>query len=218
MFTRAIARRPGRDFGAGITTSNLGAPDYDLVLRQHAAYVRALEDLGLEVTVLDSLEGFPDAYFVEDAAVVLPEIAVVTRPGAAARRGEADAMAAVLSRCRDLVRIEPPGTLDGGDVLLAGRRAFIGISGRTNDEGAKQLGAVLESAGLDWTTVPVARGLHLKSNVNYLGGTRSCSRRNSHKMRSLRNSSGSSWTRPTRTPRTRSGSTEPCSRRPVIRG
>jgi len=170
MFKHAIVRRPGRDLGAGITTSNLGAPDYDLVLRQHAAYVRALEDLGLEVTVLDPLEGFPDAYFVEDAAVVLPDVAVVTRPGAEARRGESDAMAAVLNGCRDLVRIEPPGTLDGGDVLLAGRRAFIGISGRTNDEGAKQLGAVLESDGLDWTAVRVARGLHLKSSVNHLGG------------------------------------------------
>ncbi len=168
MFKHAIVRRPGRDFAEGITTSGLGAPDHDTALRQHAAYVRTLKDLGLEVVALDPLDGFPDACFVEDAAVVLDDVAVVTRPGAESRRAEADAMAPVLAGCRELVRIEPPGTLDGGDVMLAGRRAFIGLSGRTNEPGASQLGAVLERAGFEWTAVPVARGLHLKSSVNFL--------------------------------------------------
>lgn len=168
MFKRAIVRRPGRDFAEGITTSGLGAPDHDTALRQHAAYARALQELGLEVVALDALEGFPDACFVEDAAVVLGDVAVVTCPGAESRRAEADAMAPVLEEYRDLVRIESPGTLDGGDVMLAGRRAFIGLSGRTNESGAAQLGAVLERAGFEWTAVPVPRGLHLKSSVNFL--------------------------------------------------
>jgi len=79
---RAILRRPGPDFAQGITTASLGAPDYALLLAQHAAYADALRSLGLAVEVLDALPGFPDAYFVEDVAVVVPEVAVIARPGA----------------------------------------------------------------------------------------------------------------------------------------
>ncbi|HEX9013564.1 MAG TPA: GNAT family N-acetyltransferase, partial [Anaerolineaceae bacterium] len=88
LFTHAITRTPGKDFDRGLTTADLGRPDYDLMLRQHAAYVEALRGLGLEVSTLAPLEGFPDGYFVEDPAVILPEVAVITRPGAESRRGE----------------------------------------------------------------------------------------------------------------------------------
>jgi len=82
-FTSAIVRKPGETFAEGITTSKLGAPDYAVMLAQHAAYVETLRGLGLAVTVLDAEPDYPDAYFVEDVAVILPEVAVVTRPGAA---------------------------------------------------------------------------------------------------------------------------------------
>jgi dimethylargininase len=165
-FTRAIVRRPGRNFAQGITTAKLGAPSYDLAVKQHAAYVEVLLSLGLDVIVLEAEPEYPDAYFCEDAAVVTPDVAVITNPGADARKGEVDTIEPVLVRYRETVRIRPPGTLDGGDVLMVGRRFFVGISDRTNRAGAEQLGAILESYGNTWTPVPVGVGLHLKSSVN----------------------------------------------------
>ena len=170
MLTRAILRRPGPDFAAGLTTAGLGTPDPSRMLAQHAAYADALRALGLEIEVLDPLPGFPDAYFVEDVAVVVPELAVVARPGAPSRRGEAEAIVPVLARHRELARLEQPATLDGGDVLIAGRTVFIGLSARTNEAGAEQLARLLEPHGYRSQTVPVAAGLHLKSSVSWLGG------------------------------------------------
>lgn len=168
QFTHAITRLPGANFVQGLTTSNLGAPDYTRMLHQHAAYVDALRNLGLLVTVLDPLPGFPDAYFVEDTAVIVPEVAVLTRPGAAKRRGEAKAIQPVLSELseRPLEFISAPGTLDGGDVLVMPRHAFIGISARTNRIGAEQLASILAQHGYRATLVPVSAGLHLKSSIN----------------------------------------------------
>jgi dimethylargininase len=169
MFTRAITRKPGENFAQGITTSNLGAPSYELLVRQHEAYVETLRFLGLEVIVLDPLPDYPDAYFVEDTAVVTPGVAVVTNPGAEARKGEQDSIEPVLARYRRTVRIQAPGTVDGGDVLMVGSHFFIGISARTNKDGAGQLGRILEEYGNTWAAVPVEAGLHLKSSVNYVG-------------------------------------------------
>lgn len=169
MFTQVIARLPGADFAGGLTTAALGVPDYNLILQQHADYLHTFERLGVAITLLPALPGYPDAYFVEDTAVVTPELAVIARPGAAARRGEEDSMEPVLARFRPTVRIEAPGTLDGGDVLMVERHFFIGVSERTNAEGAAQLGAFLEPHGYTWQAVPVAAGLHLKSSVTYVG-------------------------------------------------
>ncbi|MEW5871738.1 MAG: arginine deiminase family protein [Chloroflexota bacterium] len=168
-FTQAITRTPGADFAQGLTTSSLGPPNYALMLHQHAAYVDVLRSLGLLVTILPALPGYPDAYFVEDPAIVVPEAAIITHPGAPSRRGEADAIMPALTPHRPVQRIQPPGTLDGGDVLIIGKRAFIGISERTNSQGAEQLGRILEQHGYTWTGVPVGAGLHLKSSVNYVG-------------------------------------------------
>jgi dimethylargininase len=170
MFTRAIVRKPGPDFGLGLTTADLGPPSYPLILEQHAAYVAALRRLGLEIVVLEPAPGFPDAYFVEDPAVVTPEAAVIANPGAPSRRGEENTLEPVLARFRRTVRIQAPATLDGGDVLAAGGRYFVGLSERTNAGGARALGRILEEQGISWTGVPVGAGLHLKSGVNSLGG------------------------------------------------
>jgi dimethylargininase len=168
MYRYAIARSPGPNLATGITTSELGKPDYETALRQHQRYVDALRDAGLAVAILDPLPGHPDGHFVEDVAVVTPEIAVITRPGAEARRGEEGALEPVLTQYRRIVRISAPGTLDGGDVLIVGRQVIIGISQRTNVEGARQLGAILAPFGYAWKTVSVDVGLHLKSSVNVM--------------------------------------------------
>ena len=172
MFTHAIVRRPGENFADGITTSSRGRPVYTLLMKQHSAYVETLASLGLEIIMLDALSDYPDAYFVEDTAVVTPDVAVAANPGAETRKGEEESVVPVLSRFRKILRIQAPGTLDGGDVLMAGRHFFIGISERTNADGAGQLGRILGGSGNTWTVVRVESGLHLKSGVNYIGKNR----------------------------------------------
>ena len=169
MFTHAIVRKPGDDFAHGITTSNLGPPHYELMMKQHEDYINTLRSLGLQLIVLNPLPDYPDAYFVEDTAVVTPDVAVITNPGVEGRKGEEDTIEGVLATYRKTVRIHAPGTVDGGDVLMVGAHFFIGISERTNREGAKQLGCILEEYGYTWTTILVEADLHLKSSVNYIG-------------------------------------------------
>jgi dimethylargininase len=139
------------------------------MVAQHAAYVDALVSIGLQVTVLDAELDYPDAHFCEDVAVVTPDIAVIANPGADARKGEENTVEPVLARYRETVRIQPPGTLDGGDVLMIESHFFVGVSDRTNWSGAMQLGGILETLGNTWTAVPVGAGLHLKSSVSYVG-------------------------------------------------
>jgi len=169
MFTHAIVRKPGDDFARGITTSNLGTPRYELIMKQHGAYIKALSSLGLELIVLEPLPNYPDAYFVEDTAVVTPDVAIITNPGVEDRKGEENTIERALATYRKTVRIHAPGTVDGGDVLQVDSHFFIGISERTNREGATQLGCIFEEYGYTWETVYIEAGLHLKSSVNYIG-------------------------------------------------
>ena len=169
MFTHAITRLPGENFADGLTTANLGRPSYPLILEQHHAYRQALLSLGLDVIVLPSEPAYPDAYFVEDPAIITSKIAIITRPGAPPRQGEETTLEPFLQYYRPLAHILPPGTVDGGDVLMVGEHFFIGLSERTNTEGATQLAALLSSAGYTSETVPVAAGLHLKSGINFVG-------------------------------------------------
>ena len=169
MFTHAITRLPSENFANGLTTANLGRPDYQLILKQHHAYRQALLGLGLDVVVLPAEPAYPDSYFVEDPAIVTPKIAIITRAGAPARRGEETSLAPFLEYYRPLAHIQPPGTVDGGDVLMVGEHFFIGLSERTNLLGAKLLAEHLAAAGYTSESVPVAAGLHLKSSVNYVG-------------------------------------------------
>jgi dimethylargininase len=169
MFTHAITRLPGENFAEGLTTANLGHPAYPLILKQHHAYRQALLNLGLDVIALPAEPAYPDAYFVEDPAIITPKIAVITRPGAPSRRGEETTLEPILKYYRPLYTIQPPGTVDGGDVLEVRNHFFIGLSERTNEEGTAQLASFLAGAGHTSETVPVEAGLHLKSGVNYLG-------------------------------------------------
>jgi len=152
-FDRAIVRDRGR------------APLVDLARSQHAAYREALQAAGYEVTTLDPDEDHPDCVFVEDTAVVVGDVAVITRPGAPSRRGETEPVAHALGADLDLVRITPPGRLDGGDVMQLGGTVYAGRSARTDEEGIAQLGATVASLGLTLRVVPVHGVLHLKSGV-----------------------------------------------------
>ena len=169
MFTHAITRLPGENFADGITTSTLGQPSYPLIQKQHQAYRQALHQLGLEVILLPAEPAYPDAYFVEDPAIVTPKIAIITHPGAHSRQGEEISLDHVLKQFRPVIHIEPPGTVEGGDILMVGNHFFIGLSDRTNLEGAAQLAALLANAGHTSENIQVASGLHLKSSINYIG-------------------------------------------------
>ncbi len=175
-FTRAIVRPPGATFAAGITSSGLGSPDLALARQQHDAYCGALERLGLALARLAPDPGFPDSTFVEDAAIVTGRGAILTRPGAASRAGEVAALRPVLEASfPELAEITAPGTLDGGDVCEAGRHFFIGLSQRTNPEGAVQLAEWLAGLGLASSVIDIRgmRGLlHLKTGLAWLGGRR----------------------------------------------
>jgi dimethylargininase len=139
--------------------------DYLRAVSQHDAYVSLLESLGVVVARLPAENDLPDAVFVEDTAIVLDEVAVITRPGAASRRPECASVAEALRPWRRLVEISAPGTLDGGDVLQVGRCVFVGVSSRSNAEGREQLRELLSPLGYRVQTADVRGCLHLKSAV-----------------------------------------------------
>src|SRR5436190_2572431 len=137
--------------------------DYARAVAEHEEYEEALRSLGCRVERLPDAPERPDSVFVEDAAVVFDRIAVIARPGAASRRPEVDAVAAALAPHRPLAFIVAPGSLDGGDVLVTPGKVFVGISGRTNEDGVRQLAAILGPRGFEVVGVPVTGCLHLKS-------------------------------------------------------
>lgn len=139
--------------------------DPDRAAAQHRAYVAALEQLGCELHWLAPEPALPDAVFVEDTAVVVDEVAVVTRPGAPSRRPETASVAAALAPYRPVATIDAPGTMDGGDVLQLGRTVFVGRSDRTNEAGIAQLARHLGAFGYDVRSVESHGCLHLKSAI-----------------------------------------------------
>jgi dimethylargininase len=136
---------------------------------EHHAYEQCLRDLGLRVISLPAEPAYPDSMFVEDPMIVLDQVAIVTRPGAASRRGEADALVRELTPYRKLRHIREPATLDGGDVLRVGRVLYAGLSERTNAAGIRQLATEVEPFGYRVQPVAVAGCLHLKSGASYVG-------------------------------------------------
>jgi dimethylargininase len=168
-FSKAIVRMPSPTLADGLTTSDLGRADYALFLQQHLSYTAVLRSLDLEILKLPSLPDFPDAHFVEDVAVITPEVAIIARPGAAERRGEIEHIRDILADIRPLAAIEEPGTLDGGDVMQIEQIVYVGLSDRTNEEGAKQLADILTPHGYEVHAITLVEGLHLKSNVNFIG-------------------------------------------------
>ena len=169
MFKNAITRLPGKNFSDGITTSNLGKADYEKALIQHGLYCKTLENCGVNVKTLEADTDFPDSTFVEDSAIMTEKCAIISRPGDMARRGEEVKMEKVLSNIINIQKIKAPGTLDGGDILRAENHFFIGVSARTNKEGAKQLVKILENNNYTASLVYIEKYLHLKTGANYIG-------------------------------------------------
>jgi len=176
LFKNALVRPPGANFASGLTNAAQGPPDLHLALAQHGAYCDALKQCGLTIACLPDIPDFPDGTFVEDTAVLLPDLAIITRPGAPSRRGETGSVEAALApHFANILRLDAPGTLDGGDVCAVDDHFFIGISARTNEHGAEQLACILTRAGFGTTRVDIRRIgslLHLKSGITYLGDGR----------------------------------------------
>jgi dimethylargininase len=172
-FARAIVRPPARNFAAGLSSANAGPPDVDKALDQHARYVRALRDCGLEVTTLQPDDAYPDSIFVEDTAVMTERGAILMRPGAPSREGETASMKMCLQNFyAELPAIEVPGTVDGGDICEADGHFLIGVSARTNEHGARQLAQHLHRWGYTSSVIDIRANpalLHLKSGIAYLG-------------------------------------------------
>ena len=170
MFKNAIVRRPGHSLVNGITSApELGKPDYGLAIKQHDAYIEALKSCGVEVTVLESDERFPDSCFIEDVAVCTKKFAAITNPGASSRKGEEKEIIEVIKKYyNDIEYIKEPGTLEGGDVMMVKDHFYIGLSKRTNREGAEQLIKALGKYGMSGSIVEISEMLHLKSGLAYL--------------------------------------------------
>jgi dimethylargininase len=144
--------------------------DVAKAIGQHRAYEICLAELGAEVISLPADSSFPDAVFVEDAAIVLDEVAIITRPGAESRRGETETIAQALLPYRELRYIREPGTLEGGDVIHVGKTLYTGLSRRTNRDGVVQLEELLQPFGYRVVPVDVNGCLHLKSGACWAGG------------------------------------------------
>ncbi len=164
--TRAISPR----FNECELTHLARAPiDLDLARAQHRQYEDALRALGVRVISLDAEPNLPDSVFVEDTAIVLPECAIITRPGADSRKPETESVIPALAAYRSLRIIQPPGSVDGGDVLVLGKTVFVGLGTRSNESAIAQMQAFLAPYGYTVNGVPIQGCLHLKSAVTQVG-------------------------------------------------
>ncbi|MGN0710146.1 MAG: dimethylarginine dimethylaminohydrolase family protein [Anaerovoracaceae bacterium] len=171
-FNHVIVRRPCKAMVEGITSGLYpGKPDYELALKEHDDYIEALKQCGVDVTVLEALEEYPDSCFVEDPAVITRSCAIIANPGAASRNGEKKEILPAIQKFFDdehIHFIEEPGNLDGGDVMMVGDHFYVGLSARTNEEGIRQFGEILGKYGMTCSQVPLEEVLHLKTGVNYI--------------------------------------------------
>jgi dimethylargininase len=168
-FDSFIVRTPSSSVVNGLRADDRGNPTHAGVLAEHAAYIHAVSHAGVEVTVLPPLDAFPDSIFVEDPALVFPEGAILLRPGAATRAGETAEIAPVLKRLFKTVLDLPRGFADGGDVLTTQRTVMIGLSARTNREGAEALIECLAKLGRKGEIVETPKDvLHFKTDCSLL--------------------------------------------------
>ena len=172
MFQHVIVKTPCAAMVNGITDHpELGVPDYEKALQQHKAYIEALKQCGVDVTLLPPDKAYPDSCFVEDAAVLTKHCAIITNPGAPTRKGEVAAVEEAVAKfypADKIFHIKAPGTIEGGDVMMCGDTFFVGLSARTNEEGVRQFAEILEAFGCHVVGVPLTEVLHLKTGVVYL--------------------------------------------------
>lgn len=173
VLCNAILRRPAANFADGLTTVSLGTPDLAKVNQQYENYCHVLSRCGLALTILEADPAHPDSTFVEDTAVLTEKKAIFTRPGAKSREGEVHGIRDTLAQFfSSFAEIKAPGTVDGGDICEAEKHFFIGLSQRTNEEGAKQLAEILAREGCTSSVVDIramSNILHLKSGIAYIG-------------------------------------------------
>jgi len=170
MFENVIVRKPSKSLRNGITSNpELGKPDYEKALIQHNDYIEALKKCRVKVCVLEAIEQYPDSCFVEDVAVCTKKFAMIAKPGAPSRKGEEKEIIEVIKKFyNDIEYIKKPGTLEGGDVMMVGDHFYVGLSKRTNREGAKQLIKALKKYGMSGSIIEMSEMLHLKSGLAYL--------------------------------------------------
>ncbi|HBN32705.1 MAG TPA: dimethylarginine dimethylaminohydrolase [Rhodobacteraceae bacterium] len=171
-FSHAITRKPAASIIAGLRAVDLGAPDLDLMLAHHADYVAALKSTGATVIELDPLAAYPDAVFVEDTALCLPKGAVIMRPGAPSRLGEAAEMAPHLAVLYgEVATIQGPGFIEGGDILATETEVLVGRSARTNAAGVAELAGIISDWGYKLREVQTPPDiLHFKTDCSLLDG------------------------------------------------
>jgi dimethylargininase len=168
-FTHALLRAPARSVTQGLRDGDHDDPSYDGVVSEHAAYAGVLRDLGLTVTILDPLEDFPDSVFVEDPALVFGEGAILLNPGAPTRAGETAAIAPALAKCFPQLLSVADGHVDGGDVLVTPHEVLIGLSARTDRQGAAALVGALDKLGRRGRVVETPPGvLHFKTGCGLI--------------------------------------------------
>lgn len=169
MFTKAIVRKPCPKITEGLTSASLGKPNFDNALIQHQNYVSALKSCGLEVTILEAEENYPDSTFVEDTALCTPHCAIITNPGAPSRQGEEKSIVIALEKFyKNIEHIKAPGTVEAGDIMMVESHFYIGLSERTNQEGADQMIKILEKYNLSGSVVTMSEVLHLKTGLSYI--------------------------------------------------
>lgn len=171
-FKHTIVRRPGRSLSNGITSApELGQPVYENAIKQHDNYIETLKTCAVDVTVLEASEEFPDSCFIEDNALCTPKVAIISRPGAPTRQREVQMpdLREALSKFYDNIeQIEAPGTIEPGDIAMVGDHYLIGLSDRTNQEGASQMIALLEKYGMSGEMVEMRDMLHFKTGMSYI--------------------------------------------------
>ena len=169
MFSKAIVRIPCENMVNGITSTDMGKPDYKKALMQHQNYIQALQSIGLAVTVLNAEEDYPDSVFIEDTALVTNSCAVITRPGADSRKGEVASVKSAVEKLFDEVyEIQSPGCVDAGDIMMVGSHFYIGLSDRTDQHGAQQMAEFLGKHNMTVSTIAMSEMLHLKTGLSYL--------------------------------------------------
>jgi len=169
-FTHAIARKPSSSIIDGLRAVDMGTPDLSVFEAHHADYVAALRETGANVTVLDALEDYPDAVFVEDTALCLQEGAIIARPGAPTRLGEGAEMAPHIEALySEVLRIEGPGFIEGGDILTTEREILVGLSTRTDKAGVEELASLVDRWGYKVRILKTPPGvLHFKTDCSLL--------------------------------------------------
>lgn len=169
-FSHAITRAPAASITAGLRAVDTGAPDLGQIQADHAAYIAALQSTGATIIALPALDAYPDALFVEDTALCLPQGAIIMRPGAPSRLGEAAEMAPTLAALfGEIATINGPGTIEGGDILVTGREILVGRSARTDAAGVAEMTAIAAGWGHAVREVFTPPGvLHFKTDCSLM--------------------------------------------------